>query len=40
MEDAKRAETTASNKDGAGERTPERTIAGYLESLAIAANRV
>jgi site-specific recombinase XerD len=33
MEDEKRAETTASNKDGAGERTPERALAGYLEWL-------
>jgi hypothetical protein len=40
MADEEQAETTASNRDGAGERTPERTIAGYLESLAIAANRV
>jgi len=24
---------TASNKDGAGERTPERALVGYLESL-------
>jgi site-specific recombinase XerD len=33
MADAKRAETTASNKDGAGERGPERALAGYLEWL-------
>jgi len=33
MGDEKRAETTASNKDGAGERTAERALVGYLESL-------
>lgn len=33
MADAKRAETTASNKDGAGERGPEGALAGYLEWL-------
>jgi site-specific recombinase XerD len=33
MEDEQRAETTASNKDGAGERGPEGALAGYLEWL-------
>jgi integrase/recombinase XerC len=33
MADAKRAETSASNKDGAGERGPEGALAGYLEWL-------
>ena len=33
MKDAKRAETTASNKDGVGERDPEGALAGYLEWL-------
>jgi site-specific recombinase XerD len=33
MADAKRAETAASNKDGAGELGPEGALAGYLEWL-------